>query len=67
MSNNDGYFGWDKNNVYYGKNILPGASVKDWKVIDEKRKISTDGKHFYKLNKKLSEEEAHEWMTNPRL
>ena len=67
VSNKDGYFGWDKSNVYYGKNLLPGASPENWRVIDDKRKISTDGKYFYRLNKKISEEEAYEWINNPRL
>lgn len=47
--------------------VRAGSKSKPVKIIDDKRKISTDGKYFYRLNKKISEEEAYEWINNPRL
>lgn len=58
VSNNDGYYGWDQNNVFYGKNTLPGANPATWKLLDGFYHVSTDGKHFYIQNHKVSEEEA---------
>lgn len=66
VSNNDGYFAWDKNYVFYGQSTLPGASPTTWKLLNQKKSISTDGKNFYFQNHKVSEEEAYKRMNDPR-
>ena len=54
-SNNDGYYGWDDKNVFYGKNILPKANPKTWRIIDENGLYSKDDKSIFYLNKRMTD------------
>lgn len=57
VSNNDGYFTWDAKSVFCGGYLLPKADLESWRIVDAKKKLSRDTKHFYILNKQVSEEE----------
>lgn len=57
VSNNDGYFAWDAKSIFWGGYLLPKADLQSWRIVNTEMDLSRDDKHFYILNKLVTEEE----------
>ena len=57
VSNNDGYFAWDAKSIFWGGYLLPKADLQSWRIVNAQKSLSRDDKHFYILNKLVTEEE----------
>ena len=57
VSNNDGYFAWDARFIFWGGYLLPKADLQSWRIVNTEMDLSRDDKHFYILNKLVTEEE----------
>lgn len=51
------YFAWDAKSIFWGGYLLPKADLQSWRIVDARKGLSRDDKHFYILNKRVTEEE----------
>lgn len=57
VSNNDAHFAWDAKSIFWGGYLLPKADLQSWRIVNARKGLSRDDKHFYILNKLVTEEE----------
>ena len=57
VSNNDAHFAWDAKSIFWGGYLLPKADLQSWRIVNAQKSLSRDDKHFYILNKLVTEEE----------
>lgn len=56
VSNNDAHFAWDAKSIFWGGYLLPKADLQSWRIVNARKGLSRDDKHFYILNKLVTEE-----------
>ena len=47
----------DAKSIFWGGYLLPKADLQSWRIVNAQKSLSRDDKHFYILNKLVTEEE----------